>query len=141
MIPDLSVVWVIVFVLILSVVVDRGLLRPLLRVMHARELAVRSARELAQTSASKAKQGTAELEASTLAARTELYRQMDEMRRNALERRGELMEKTRREAEAAVADASARVSLQAENARARLERDAGTLADAVVERVLGRKVS
>ena len=141
MIPDLSVLWVIVFVLILSVVVDRGLLRPLLRVMQAREQAVRSARELAEASAAKAKDGTAVVEAKTLAARTELYRQMDEMRKQALERRGELMEQTRREVEAAGADASASVKLQAKEARARLEREADALAAMVAERVLGRKVS
>ena len=49
MIPDLSVVWVIVFVLTLAVILDRLLLRPVTRVMQEREGAIRSARELAET--------------------------------------------------------------------------------------------
>ena len=48
MIPDLSVVWVIVFVLVLSVLLDRLLLRPVTRVVSEREGAIRSARELAE---------------------------------------------------------------------------------------------
>lgn len=141
MIPDLSAVWVIAVVLTLSVVLDRLLFRPLLRVMREREQAIRSARELAEASAAKAKVAAEEFEARTLAARSEVDAQIDAMRRQALERRGELIEKTRQEAEAAVAEATARIRSQAEDARARLEREADELADAVVERVLGHKAS
>ena len=44
---DLSVAWVIAFVLLLSVVLNRLLLRPVTRVMSEREGAIRSARERA----------------------------------------------------------------------------------------------
>ena len=37
MIPNLSVLWVIGFVLVLTILLDRLLLRPLTRVMKARE--------------------------------------------------------------------------------------------------------
>ena len=47
MLPDLSVVWVIFFVLLLTVVLERLLFTPLLRVMEERQRAIRSARELA----------------------------------------------------------------------------------------------
>ena len=141
MIPDLSVLWVIAFVLILSVVLDRLMVRPLQRVMQERENAIGSARELAGASAARAQAATAEFEAKTLVARTDLYRQMDETRRQALDRRTELLEKTRQEAEAAIAEASTRIKAQADEARGRLEREADALAGAVVERVFGRKVS
>jgi F-type H+-transporting ATPase subunit b len=141
MIPDLSVVWVVGFVLTLSVVLDRLLFRPLLRIMREREQAIRSARELAEDATAKAKAATAEFEAKTLAARTDVDRQIDAMRREALDRRSELIEQTRQEADTAVAEATARIRAQVDEARARLEREAGGLADAVVERVLGRKVS
>ena len=45
MLPDLSVFWVIFFVMLLTVIVDRLLLRPITRVMRAREEAIRSARD------------------------------------------------------------------------------------------------
>lgn len=66
---------------------------------------------------------------------------MDENRRLANERRAELMAATRREVDAEVAEAGARVKAQAEEARLQLEREADTLADRIVERVLGRKAS
>jgi F0F1-type ATP synthase membrane subunit b/b' len=66
---------------------------------------------------------------------------MDEKRRQALERRSELLARTRAEAEAAIREATERVRAQAAQARARLEQDATTLAAAIVERVLGRKAS
>jgi len=140
-IPDLSVAWVIGFVLVLSVVLDRLLLRPLTRVMSAREGAIRTARELAESSRARAQAATEELEAKTRAARAELYRQMDEKRRSALERRAALIADTRREIEKSTTEATERLRTQAAAARGQLERDAGQLATTVFERVLGRRAS
>ena len=141
MIPDLSVVWVIVLVLVLSVVLDRVLLRPVTRVMQEREGAIRSARELAETSRTRAQAAAEEFEAKTRAARTDVYRQMEEKRRAALERRTALVTETRQEIERSTREASERVQKHAQTARAQLERDADLLATAIVERVLGRKAS
>jgi len=140
-IPDLSVVWVIVLVLVLSVVLDRVLLRPVTRVMQEREGAIRSARELAETSRTRAQAAAEEFEAKTRAARTDVYRQMEEKRRAALERRTALVTETRQEIERSTREASERVQKQAQTARAQLERDADLLATTIVERVLGRKAS
>jgi F-type H+-transporting ATPase subunit b len=141
LIPDLSVVWVIVIVLALAAVLDRLLFRPLLAVMQEREHAVTSARALAEQAASEARAATAEFEARTTAARTDVYRQMDEKRRAALEEQAALLARTRQETEAAIADASARLQAEATAAREQLDRDATVLAGAVVERVLGRPAS
>jgi F-type H+-transporting ATPase subunit b len=141
LIPDLSVVWVIVFVLTLSVILDRLLLRPTTRVMQEREGAIRSARELAEASRARAQAAADEFEAKTRAARGDVYRQMDEKRRAALERRASLVADTRREVEQALRDAAQRLHKQAAAARAQLERDSDTLATIIVERVLGRKAS
>ena len=84
MLPDLSVVWVIFFVLLLTVVLDRLLFKPLLRVMEERQRAITSARELAERSANEARLAAAEFDRKTGEARAELYRQMDEMRRTAM---------------------------------------------------------
>ena len=141
MIPDLSVVWVIVFVLTLSVILDRLLLRPTTRVMQEREGAIRSARELAEASRARAQAAADEFEAKTRAARGDVYRQMDEKRRAALDRRASLVADTRREVEQSLHDAAQRLHKQAAAARAQLERDSDTLATIIVERVLGRKAS
>ena len=141
MIPDLSVFAVIVLVLMLSVVLDRVLLRPVTRVMQERETAIRSARELAETSRVRAQAAADELDAKTRAARAEVYRQMEEKRRAALERRATLVSETRREIERVTREATERIKQQAQTARARLEREADALAATIVERVLGRKAS
>jgi F0F1-type ATP synthase membrane subunit b/b' len=140
-IPDLSVAWVIAFVLLLTVLLDRLLLRPLTRVMSEREGAIRSARELAEASRARAQSAADELETKTRSARAEIYRQMEEKRRGALERRAEIVADTRREVERSLADATRRVRAQATAASALLERDADALATIIVERVLGRKAS
>jgi len=139
--PDLSVLWVIFFVLLLTVVLDRLLFRPLLRVMEERQRAISSARDLAERSANEARIASAEFERRTAEARAELYRQMDEMRRTAMAERAAILERTRAEAEAEIAAASAQLQVQAEEARRRLSAEADTLGAAVAERILGRKAS
>lgn len=141
MLPDLSVAWVIFFVLLLTILLDRLLFKPILRVMSQREGAIRSARDLAERSASEARAATAEFEQQTAVARTEIYRQMDEMRRTATSERAETLARTRAEAEAQIAEASARLAAEAEVARRTLTTDAEALGAAVAERILGRKAS
>jgi F-type H+-transporting ATPase subunit b len=141
MLPNLSVIWVIFFILVLTVVVDRLLLRPVLGVIRKREEAIESARALAQRSIVEAKAATEEFERKTSAARAELYREMDDMRRVASNRRAEIVAETRAEAEAQVADASRRLDTEAREAKARLEAEAEALGLAAAEKILGRKAS
>lgn len=140
MIPGLATLWVIVIVLLLAFVLDRGLFRPLGRVMRDREAAIRSAQELAREAAARARAATEEFERKTRAAQAEIYREMDENRKQANERRAALLVETRQVVESSVADGAARLDAQAAEAEARLEKEAGALGDTIVERVLGRKV-
>jgi F-type H+-transporting ATPase subunit b len=139
--PGLSIVWVIVFVLVFTVILDRLLLRPLTRVMTEREGAIRSARELAETSKAHAQSATDEFDAKTRAARAEVYRQMEEKRRAAMETRARIVAETRSEVERSIGEATTRIQAQATAARTQITRDADALATTIVERVLGRKAS
>jgi F-type H+-transporting ATPase subunit b len=141
MLPNLSVLWVIFFILVLTFVVDRLLLKPVLGVIRRREQAIESARELARRSATEAQAATAEFDRKTTAARAELYREMDEMRRGALARRAEIVAQTRTEAEAQVAEAITRLDAEAAEARRKLEADAQALGTAAADRILGRRAS
>ena len=141
MLPDLSVFWVIFFVLLLTVILDRLLFKPILAVIKQREDAIRSARELAERAAADARAATAEFEQKTGAARAEIYRQMDEMRRAALAERSDILSRTRSEAEAEIAAAAARLDADVAAARRRLDADAEMLGAAAAERILGRKAS
>ena len=109
--------------------------------MAEREGAVKSARELAESAAAQARAATAEFEARTQAARSDIYREMDEKRRRALARRAELLAETRAKVEAEIGAARESLQKQAAAARARLEQEANVLAGDIVERVLGRKAS
>jgi F-type H+-transporting ATPase subunit b len=140
-IPDLSVLWVIFFVLVLTTVLNQLLFKPLLRVIAAREGAVASARQLAERAAAQAREASDEFDSRTREARADVYRQMDEARRIAQDHRAALLADSRRQAEATMTEATARVRAEAAAARDRLGRDADTLATTIVERVLGRSVS
>ena len=141
MLPNLSVLWVIFFILVLTFVVDRLLLKPVLGVIRRREEAIESARELARRSATEAQAAPAEFDRKTTAARAEMYREMDDMRRAALGHRAEIVAQTRAEAEAQVAEAITRLDAEAAEARRKLEADAQTLGAAAADRILGRKAS
>jgi F-type H+-transporting ATPase subunit b len=139
--PDVTVFWVVFLILLTGVILNGLILKPVLRVMADREGAVRSARELAESAAAQARAATAEFEARTQAARSDIYREMDEKRRRALARRAELLAGTRSQVEAEIVTARESLRNQAAAARAALERDANVLAGDIVERVLGRKAS
>jgi F-type H+-transporting ATPase subunit b len=139
--PDLSVLWVIGFVLLLTALLNGLLFKPILRVMAERERAIASARALAEQSATQARAAAAEFERKTREARAELYGQMDEMRRAATNTRMQVLAETRAETEAEVAAASAKLKAQADEARRTLAADADALGAEVAERILGRRAS
>lgn len=141
MLPGLSVIAVIAIVLLLTFVLNRGFFRPLTRVMQKREAAVKAANDMAQASAAKADAAAAEFERRTRAAQAEVYRAMDEKRREALQGRSELLARTRQDVDQTLADATARLQAEVAQARADLEQDADALADSVIARVLGRRAS
>ena len=141
MLPDITVLWVVVLIIVLAFILDRLVFRPVLGVIKKREEAVTSARLLAERATEEARQAGEEFERKTAAARAEVYRQMDEMRRAGLEERTALVEATRREAEQALAEARAQLHDDVEAARARLDQDADALANEAAGRILGRQPS
>ena len=138
MIPDLSALWVIAFLLLTTYLLNTLIFQPILRVIEARNKAVTDARDLAQSASERATTATTEYMQKLNAARTEVYRQMDEKRRAAMDQRSALLAETRAGVERELSAATARVKQQATEARATLDREAETLAGAIVSRVLGR---
>jgi F0F1-type ATP synthase membrane subunit b/b' len=141
LLPDLSVLWVVFFVLLLTLILDRLFFRPLLAIIKQREDAVSSAKALADQAAAEARRATEEFDRQTATARAEVYRQMDEMRRAALDDRAALVDATRKETEAALAQARADLARDVADARARLDKDADALAADAASQILGRRVS
>lgn len=141
MLPDLSVFWVVFFVLLLTLILDRLFFRPLLGIIKQRENAVNSAKALADQAAAEARRATEEFDRQTSTARAEVYRQMDEMRRAAMDDRAALVDATRKETEAALAKARVELARDVDDARARLDKDAEALAADAASQILGRRVS
>lgn len=138
MTPDLSVLVVIALVLLCAALLNALVFQPILRVMEQRARAVTEARELAESAAQKAAAASDEYARTLAAARAEVYQQMDETRRAALDARAASLAAARAEAERELAAARAGVAAQTAEARARLDREAGDLAGVIVGRVLGR---
>lgn len=138
MIPDLTTLGVVFFLLLCTVLLNTLIFQPLLKVMDQRVAAVRDARELAESAATKAAAAAAEYDRTLNAARAEVYKQIDDTRRAALEERARLLADTRVSVERETRDATVRVAQESDAARSTLDREAAGLADAIVTRVLGR---
>lgn len=138
MIPDLSALWVIGLLLTCTFLLNTLIFQPILRVIEARLNAVADARALAQAASERATAATTEYNQTLNAARSEVYRQMDDTRRAALEARAAVVGQTRATVERELKEATVRVQQQAAEARVTLDREADAMAGAIVSRVLGR---
>ncbi len=136
--PDITTVWVVGFLLLCTFMLNTLVFKPILRVIDSRTDAVRGARELADSAAHKATAAASEYDQKLGTARTELYRQMDDMRKSALDKRAELLASTRATVEQELSAATVQVQKDSQEARVALDRDASNLAGAIVSRVLGR---
>ena len=140
-IPDLSVVWVIFFVLLLTFLMNQLLFKPLVRVMTARQSAVKAARNLADRAAADATKATEAFDEKTHAARLELAGQMEQARRAAEDERARLLADAQAQAHGAIAEGTRQLTAEAADARQRIDRDSTELARAIAERVLGRQTT
>ncbi len=138
MIPDITSLWVIGFLLTCTFLLNTLIFQPILRVIEARGKAVADARQMAETAADRANVATTEYTQKLNAARSDVYRAMDENRRAALDSRAALLSETRAIVERELGDASRRLTQETDQARATLDREADALAGAIVSRVLGR---
>jgi F-type H+-transporting ATPase subunit b len=135
---DISALWVVGFLLLCTVLLNSLVFQPILRVIDLRALAVRDARELAEKAAQEAGAASAEYDQKLGAARAEVYAQMDDARRAALDKRAALLADTRAAVTRELESASATLQRDAAGARAALDRETTDLAGAIVARVLGR---
>lgn len=136
--PDITTLWVVAFLLLCTYLLNSMVFKPILQIIDQRTGAVRGARELAESASHKASAAAAEYDQKLNAARAEVYGQMDEMRKVALDQRATLLAATRATVEQELKTATASVQQDSQSARETLDRDANNLAGAIVTRVLGR---
>ncbi len=138
MLPDLSVLWVIALVLLLTVILQQLFFKPLLRVINAREEAVESARALAERSAAEARRAGEEFDSKTTAARATFYRELDDMRKRGQDERASMIAAARQQADAELAQARVTLATETQQARTQLEQDAQQLGQQLADRLAGR---
>lgn len=138
MLPDLSVLWVIALVLLLTVILQQLFFKPLLRVIHAREDAVQSARALAERSAAEARRASEEFDSKTTAARAMFYRELEDMRKRSQDERASMIAAARQQADTELSQARLTLATETQQARVQLEQDAQQLGQQLADRLAGR---
>ncbi len=102
--PDITTLWVVGFLLLCTFLLNTLVFQPILRIIDERTNAVRGARELAESASQKATAAAAEYDHKLNSARAEVYRQMDDTRKSALDKRAELLASTRATVEQELTD-------------------------------------
>jgi len=136
--PDLSLLAVMVIFILEYIIVSRYFLRPINDVLESREAEARSAQEIYEQSLGRFNEETNRIEQRVHEAKREAAQVREKFRSDAGTHRASLVEKTTAEAQKIVADADQRLSRDVKEAREKLARDAESLARLAAERILGR---
>lgn len=115
--------------------------KPLKRVLDQRYAATEGARKLAEESMEKAAARAAEYEAQIRAARAEVYQAEEQLYKRLEEERRQAVEAARAKSEETVEAARAELERDVEQARQSLERESELLAARIAESILGRRVA
>jgi F-type H+-transporting ATPase subunit b len=115
--------------------------RPMSRVLNERYEASEGARKTAEASLAKAEQKAAEYEEAIRNARSELYKEQDEMRRAWRDEQARAVADARQSAEQMVAQARENLARDLEQAKRGIEAESEALANQIVASVLQGKVA
>jgi F-type H+-transporting ATPase subunit b len=113
--------------------------KPLARVLAERHDATEGARKKATESLDRAAANAAAYEESLRAARNDIYREHEEVRRKWQNEQTAQILEARTRAEAAVKEARAQLAAEADAAKASLEANSRMLADQITRTILQRK--
>ena len=138
LVPDLSLLAVMVIFMLEYIIVSRYFLRPINDVLESRETEARSAQEIYEQSLGRFNEETNRIEQTLRETRREAAQLREKFRADAGAHRASLVEKTTEEAQKLVAEADKRLSRDAKEAREKIARDAESLARLAAERILGR---
>jgi F-type H+-transporting ATPase subunit b len=128
-------------VLLLHLYLRAVFFKPLARVLAERSEATEGARKKAAESLERAAAKAAAYEESLRAARSEIYRQQEDIRRKWRDEQTAHLAEARSRADAAVKAAKAELANQAEAAKGSLESSARSLADQITQKILQRRAA
>ena len=129
----------VVLVLILHFYLKRMLFRPLERVLEERNVATAGARKAAEESLRIAGQKTVAYEEAIRDARTQVYREQEETRRQLIAEQDMRLAEARRRIGDMVAQSRREIEAEAETARKSLHDSSGILAEQIANTILSRR--
>lgn len=110
--------------------------KPLKEILRQRYEATEGARKLAESSLAKAAGKAAEYEAALRTARSDTYKELEQLRRQLQDERAAGVRDARAKAEAAVAQAKAALDAEVASLKKNLEAESETLADRIASKIL-----
>jgi F-type H+-transporting ATPase subunit b len=128
-------------VLVLYVYLARMFFRPLEQVLKKRYEATEGARKLADESLAKAAAKTEEYEAAMRAARGEVYKEIEQLRRQLHEERAAAIEAARQKAEAQIGEAKALLDQEVVKLKQDLAGQSDALAGQIASSILRGRVA
>ncbi len=138
---DASIIAAILIFLILVVVLNRLLFKPLQRIQAERESRTTGLMKEAQAKIDHQLDLLNQYHATIKAARMEAYRQQDQLRTEAMKRRVDVLAKARTAGEQLIRDSRVSILSQVETAKRQLELEAQGLARGIASTILGRSAA
>ena len=138
--PDLSLLAIMVIFILNYMVVRKFFLRPINDVLESRETETKSAEKLYEDALARFNEATAQTEAQLHSAKREAAQLRDKYRGEAAAYRQQVVDRTSGEARQIVADADAKLGADVEAARQKIVAESDALARLAAERILGRAV-
>lgn len=131
----------VVLLLILHFYLKRMLFKPLEKVLQQRDEATGGARKAAEASLQRAEQRAVEYEAAILDARSEVYREQEQVRAKLIADQDLRLKDARARMEAMIQDAKAQIARETAAAEQSLTEQTSTLADQIAGSILTGKAS
>ncbi|MBI1787109.1 MAG: hypothetical protein HYR60_06085 [Acidobacteria bacterium] len=115
--------------------------KPLEKVLEARREATEGARQAAEASLRTAQEKASQHEAAIRAARADMYREQEQLRRQMQDAKAAAIREARARAESAVAEAKAALGGEAALLTRQLEADSEALSEQIAASILGRRAA
>jgi len=138
--PDLSLLAIMVIFIMNYMVVRKFFLQPINGILEARESETKSAERLYEDALARFAEATAQTEAQLQTAKREAAQVRDRFRNEAAAFRQQVVDRTNGEARQIVSDADQSLSNDVAEAREKIVRESDSLARLAAERILGRAV-
>ena len=140
LVPDLSLLAIMVIFLLNYLIVRKFFLRPINEVLETRETESRTAEQLYEDALARFHEATAQTEARLQVAKREAAQVRERFRGEAAAYRQQVVEENSARARGIVAEAEERLNADVAAARSRIVTESEGLARLAAERILGRAV-